>query len=236
MATMDTYNQTQPLFSIYDLDWDHDDDNDLVTEIQVTREQIAPQFRGGAMTYNIFQNENQATIQIRCCLDHEALTPYACISIVTNTDKVYFSDYQGHDQLFKALFGTEDTKRFAYEFAQEHALEWSDLPDFDNCYPVNIEEVQFGMMFTPVKLQNGLYAQYKAVLDPSDDNHTEIFLTEFFDRHPASYMAPTSRKIMPTITIVTPDGEVDSYKNPEKMTQFFGADWREELGYALENL
>lgn len=236
MQAMDTHNQNQPLFSIYDLDWDHDDDNDLVTEIQVTREQIAPRLRGGAMTYNIFQNQTSATIQIRCYLDHEALAPYACVSVVTNTDKVYFSDYQGHNQLFQALFGAKDTRRFAYEFAQEHALEWSDLPDFDGCYPVGIEDVRFSTTFTPVKLQNGLYAQHKAVLDPSDDNRTEVFLTEFFDRHPASHMAPTTRTVMPTITVVTSDGEFDSYKNPEKMPQFFGADWREELGYALENL
>lgn len=236
MATMDTYNQTQPLFSIYDLDWDHDDDNDLVTEIQVTRAQLTPYLRGSAMTHNIFQNETSATIQVRCCLDHEALAPYACVSVVTSTDKVYFSDYRGHDQLFKALFGTEDPKRFAYEFAQEHALQWSDLPDFDGCYPVNIEEMRFSMMFTPVKLQNGLYAQYKAVLDPSDDDRTVVFLTEFPNLSPAGYMAITSRTIMPTITIVTPDSEFDSYKNPEKMPRFFGADWREELGYALENL
>lgn len=236
METMDTHNQTQPLFSIYDLDWDHDDDNDLVTEIQVTRARLTPRLRGSAMAYNIFQNETSATIQVRCCLNHEALTPYACVSVVTSTDKVYFSDYRGDTQLFQALFGAEDTKQFAYEFAQEHALEWSDLPDFDGRYPVNIEEVRFGMLFTPAKLQNGLYAHYKAVLDPSDDNRTEIFLTEFFDHHPAGYLAPTTRGVMPTITVVTPDGECNSHENPEKMPEFFGPDWREELGYLAENL
>lgn len=236
METMSTHNQIQPLFSIYDLDWDHDDDNDLVTEIQVTREHLTPQLRGGAMTYNIFQNETLATIQIRCCLDHEELAPYACVSVVTSTDKVYFSDYRGHNQLFKALFGAEDTKRFAHEFAQENALQWSDLPDFDGNYPVDIEQIHFGMMFTPVKLQSGLYAQYKAVLDPTDTNRTEVFLTEFPNQNPAGYMSYTLPKTPPTITVVTPDGEFDSYKNPEKMSQFFGADWREELGYALENL
>ena len=220
MQAMDTYNQTQPLFSIYDLDWDHDDDNDLVTEIQVAREQIAPRLRGGVMTYNIFQNENQATIQIRCCLDHEALAPYAYISIVTSTDKVYFSDYQGHTQLFQALFGTENAKRFAYEFAQENALQWSDLPDFDGCYPVSIEEMHFPILVTnPPK---GVTEQRKAVLDPSDEGHTEVSIA----------IAPWGH----TITITTPKGEWDSCKNPEKMPQFFGADWREELGYALENL
>lgn len=236
METMDTYNQTQPLFSVYDLDWDHDDDNDLVTSLRVDREQLTPYLRGDAMTHNIFQNDISATIQIRCCLDHEALAPYACVSIVTSTDKVYFSDYRGHDQLFQALFGAEDTRRFASEFAQENAYEWSDSPDFQGAYPVDIEQIRFGMMFTPVKLQSGLYAQYKAVLDPTDTNRTEVFLTEFPNQNPAGYMSYTLPKSDPTITVVTPDGEFDSYKNPEKMPQFFGADWREELGYALENL
>lgn len=220
METMRTDNQIQPLFSIYDLDWDHDDDNDLVTEISVTREHLTPQLRGGAMTYNIFQNETLATIQIRCCLDHEALAPYACVSVVTSTDNVFYSDYSGHQQLFDALFGAEDTKRFAREFAQEHALEWSDLPDFDGCYPVSIEEIHFPILVTnPPK---GVTEQHKAVLDPSDKGYTEVSIET----------APWGH----TITITTPEGEWDSYKNPEKMPQFFGADWREELGYALENL
>lgn len=236
METMDTYNQTQPLFSIYDLDWDHDDDNDLVTEIRVDREQLTPYLRGSAMTYNIFQNDTSATIQIRCCLDHEALTPYACVSVVTSTDKVYFSDYSVHRQLFDTLFGAENAQTFAYEFAQENALQWSDLPDFDGAYPVDIEQIHFDMVFTPVKLQSGLYAQYKAVLDPTDTNRAEVFLIEFPNQNPAGYMSYTLPKTLPTITVVTPDGEFDSYKNPEKMSQFFGADWREELGYALENL
>jgi len=220
METMRTDNQIQPLFSIYDLDWDHDGDNDLVTEISVTREHLTPQLRGGAMTYNIFQNETLATIQIRCCLDHEALAPYACVSVVTSTDNVFYSDYSGHQQLFDALFGAEDTKRFAREFAQEHALEWSDLPDFDGCYPVSIEEIHFPILVTnPPK---GVTEQHKAVLDPSDKWYTEVSIET----------APWGH----TITITTPEGEWDSYKNPEKMPQFFGADWREELGYALENL
>jgi hypothetical protein len=220
METMRNDNQTQPLFNIYNLDWDHDDDNDLVTKIQVTRAQLIPYLRGSAMTHNIFQNETSATIQVRCCLDHEALAPYACVSVVTSTDKVYFSDYRGHDQLFKALFGTEDPKRFAYEFAQEHALEWSDLPDFDGCYPVSIEEIRFPILVTnPPK---GVTEQRKAVLDPSDKGHTEVSIA----------IAPWGH----TITITTPEGEWNSYKNPEKMPQFFGADWREELGYLAENL
>ena len=220
MATMRTDNQIQPLFSIYDLDWDYDDDNDLVTEIQVTRAQLAPRLPGHAMEQHILQNENQATIQIRCCLDHEALAPYACVSVVTSTDKVYFSDYQGHDQLFQALFGTENAKQFAYEFAQENAREWSDLPDFDGCYPVSIEEIHFPIVVTnPPK---GITEQYKAALDPSDKGDTEVSIK----------IAPWGH----TITITTPEGEWDSYKNPEKMPEFFGADWREELGYALENL
>lgn len=220
METMRTDNQIQPLFSIYDLYWDHDDDNDLVTEISVTREHLTPQLRGGAMTYNIFQNETLATIQIRCCLDHEALAPYACVSVVTSTDNIFYSDYSGHQQLFDALFGAEDTKRFACEFAQEHALEWSDLPDFDGCYPVSIEEIHFPILVTnPPK---GVTEQHKAVLDPSDKGHTEVSIETASWGH--------------TITITTPEGEWDSYKNPEKMPQFFGADWQEELGYALENL
>lgn len=236
METMRTDNQVQPLFDITDLNWDFDDDNDLVTEISVSREQLAPRLRGDSMTYNIFQNETMATIQIRCCLDHEALAPYAAVSILTSTDKVYFSDYRGHDQLFQALFGAEDTQKFAYEFAQENAPEWSDLPGFDGSYPVDIEQIRFGMMFTPIKLQSGLYAQYKAVLDPTDTNRTEVFLTEFPNQNPAGYMSYTLPKTPPTVTVVTPEGEWDSYKNPEKMPEFFGADWREELDYALENL
>lgn len=221
METMRTDNQTlQPLFSIYDLDWDYDDDNDMVTCLRVDREQLTPYLRGSTMTHNIFQNETSATIQVRCCLDHEALAPYACVSVVTSTDKVYFSDYPSHNQLFQALFGLEDAKRFAYEFAQENALQWSDLTNFDGSYPVSIEEIRFPILVTnPPK---GVTEQHKAVLDPSDEGHTEV-----------------SIEIVPwghTITITTPEGEWDSYKNPEKMPQFFGADWREELGYALENL
>lgn len=220
METMDTHNQNQPLFSIYDLDWDYDDDNDMITEIQVTRAHLTPRLRGGGMTYNIFQNEIQATIQIRCCLNHEALAPYACVSVVTSTDKVYFSDYRGDKQLFEALFGAEDTKRFAYEFAQENAFQWSDLPDFDGRYPVSIEEIHFPILVTnPPK---GVTEQRKAILDPSDEGHTEVSIEN----------APWGH----TITITTPEGKWDSYKNPEKMPEFFGVDWREELGYALENL
>lgn len=220
METMDTHNQTQPLFSIYDLDWDHDDDNDMVTSLLVDREQLAPRLPGHAMEQHIFQNETLATIQIRCCLDHEALVPYACVSVVTSTDKVYFSDYRGHNQLFQALFGAEDTKCFAHEFAQENALEWSDLPDFDGSYPVSIEEIRFPILITnPPKR---VTEQHKAVLDPSDKGYTEVNIE----------ITPWGH----TITITTPEGEWDSYKNPEKMPEFFGADWREEFGYALENL
>ena len=220
METMRTDNQVQPLFDITDLDWDFDDDNELVTEISVTRAQLTPYLRGDAMAYNIFQNETLATIQIRCCLDHEALAPYACVSVVTSTDKMYFSDYSGHRQLFDTLFGAEDTQKFAYEFAQENALQWSDLPDFDGSYPVDIEQIHFPILVTnPSK---GVIEQHKAVLDPSDEGHTEVSIE----------VTPWGH----TITITTPEGEWDSYKNPEKMSQFFGADWQEELGYALENL
>lgn len=223
MQAMDTNNQVQPLFDITNLDWACDDDHplDLIVTIPITQADLYLRGVGGWDTNNaIFGNETSATIEVRCCLDHDMEFPYATVSIVTSTDKVYFSDYRGHNQLFQALFGAEDTQHFAYEFAQENALEWSDLPDFDGCYPVNIEEIHFPILVTnPPK---GVLEQHKAVLDPSDEGHTEVSIE----------IAPWGH----TITITTPEGEWDSYKNPEKMPEFFGADWREELGYALENL
>ena len=221
MATMDIDNQTQPIFDITDLDWSCDDDHplDLVVTLPITQADLTNRGVGGTHDA-IFGNETQAIIKVYCCLDHDTEFPYATVSVVTKLDKVFYSDYRGHKQLFDALFGAENTQKFAREFAQENALKWSDLPDFQGSYPVSIEEIHFPILVTnPPK---GVSEQHKAVLDPSDENHTEVSIE----------IAPWG----PTITITTPDGEYNSYKNPEKMHEFFGADWQEELDCTLENL
>lgn len=224
MATMSTDNQTlQPLFSIYELDWDYDDDNDLVTEIQVTRAQLENRINWKFIDKIFHEDETETTLEVRCYLNHQAETPVAIVNVLTRLYKVFYSDDRDPQPLFQALFGAEDTQKFAYEFAQENALQWSDLPGYNGSFPVDLTEMIFGYVFYPQG--KTVDEQHKAVLDPSDNNPVTVTIT--------TYLGEGTK---PKLAITTPEGEYNSWVHSEKMIEYFGPYWYDDLDRTLENL
>lgn len=223
METMRTDNQVQPLFSIAELNWDYDDDNDLVTEIQVTRAQLENRISWKFIDKIFHDDETETTLEVRCYLNHQAETPVAVVNILTRIYKVFYSDDRDPQPLFQALFGAEDTQKFAYEFAQENALKWSDLPGFQGSFPVDLTKMSFDYVLYP--RGGAVDEQHKAVLDPSDNNPIAVTIT--------TYLGEGTK---PKLTIKTPDEECNSWVNTKKMEEYFGPYWYDDLDRTLENL
>lgn len=89
-------------------------------------------------------------------------------------------------------------------------------------FPIYLPEHCFDYVFWPI--EKNVDEQHFCVIDDRFGFYTAITITTYI-----------GNENNPKLKIFTPNGDFDSYKNPEKMTEFFGENWENDLAYALKN-